>query len=231
MFELRSAAEFTLPGLLTVGNATLSRCDIVFRIVKLLSPAAEAMIGDQVIEIPRNVLMTRINVPGFGRINAYNTHLCAFCPVDERETQLEQLREFVNDVENFLSGEDPIVLGGDFNLDIFRDNGAERPLYDSILAEGFTDAYAKYAEVAMDLLLVDLCEDPDNPDEHCTFGASVLSEGSNARRIDYIFTENFGPMLFAEVVFNPLIDPGEPTVSDHSGVLVRVALPGAEPLM
>lgn len=227
VFELRSATEVALPGLLSVGNATLSRCDIVFKLVKLLPPAPEAEIGGQVIELLRNVLMTRIDVPGFGRINAYNTHLCAFCPGGERETQLEQLLEFVNDVERFLPGEDPIVLGGDFNLDIFRDNGAERPLYDSILAEGFTDAYAAAAADPLE----ELCEDPTVPDEHCTFGASALSVGSNARRIDYIFTKNFGQVLFADVVFNPLVDAGEPTVSDHSGVVVRVALPGAGPLM
>jgi maltose 6'-phosphate phosphatase len=228
-FELRTAAYFSLPGQLTVGNATLSRCDIRTRLVEGLPPAPEFEIGGEAVELPRNVLMTRIDVPGFGRIEVYNTHLCAGCTAEQRAEQLEALLEFVDGVEGLLPGADPVVLGGDFNIDIFReDEEAGRPLYASIIAAGFTDAYAEGASAAD---LEELCEDPDNPDEHCTIGVSALSTDSNARRIDYIFTENFGPVPSAEVVFNPLIEPGEPTVSDHSGVLVRVALPGAEPLM
>ena len=230
IFELRSASEFSLPGLLTVGNATLSRCDVRFRLVELLPPQPEFEIGGEAIEIPRNVLMTGIDVPDFGRIDVYNTHLCAFCTPEQRGEQLEELLEFVDGVEGFLPGERPVVLGGDFNIDIFEDGGAERSLYESIVSpeepdEGFVDAYA--AVTADDL--AELCN-PDGepfPDEHCTFGVTLLSDPEDGGRIDYVFVRNFGPVLDATVLFNTRIDPAEPTVSDHAGVFVRVALPSA----
>ena len=226
-FELRSATEFGLPGVLTVGNATLSRCDIVLRLVGFLPPATEIEVAGQPVPVPRNVLMTRIAVPGFGGVNVYNTHLCAFCPVEQRGRQLEALLDFVDDVENFLPGEDPVVLGGDFNISIFEDG--ERELYDRLVASGdpredFIDAYVAAAGEGLE----QLC-DPGGepyPDEHCTYGVTPLSD-PDIGRIDYVFTRNFGPVPSGMVLFNPLIDPAEPTVSDHAGVLVRVELPAS----
>ena len=234
-FELRSAAEFTLPGLFTVGNATLSRCDILFRVVEFLTPQPELEIGGEAIPLPRNVLCTRIDVPGFGRVNACNTHLCAGCTAAQRGIQLAEALDFVGRVRNFLPGS--TIWAGDFNIVIFRNGGIEAPLYQSILDSGLLDAYA---DVQTDRL-EDLCEDPLMPDEHCTVGVSAL-DGSNARRIDYVFAgeNDFADVSFGEVVFNPgpgpegapIIDPDptdgpEQTVSDHAGVWVSFELPTA----
>lgn len=234
-FELRSADEFTLPGLFTVGNATLSRCDILFEAVGFLTPQPELEIGGEAIPLPRNVLCTRIDVPGFGRVNACNTHLCAGCTADERGVQLTEALNFLGQVRNFLPG--PTIWAGDFNMDRFRDGGIESPQYQSILASDFVDAYADVQTEPLD----SLCEEPSVPDEHCTVGVSAL-DGSNARRIDYVFAgdSNFASVIFGEVVFNPgpgsegapVIDPDpddgpELTVSDHAGVWVGFELPTA----
>ena len=234
-FELRSAAEFTLPRLFTVGNATLSRCDILFEVVGFLTPQPELEIGDEAIPLPRNVLCTRIDVPGFGRVNACNTHLCAGCTAAERGVQLTEALNFLGQVRNFLPGS--TIFAGDFNIDRFRDDGIETPLYQSILASDFIDAYADAQADPLDLL----CEEPSSPDEHCTVGVSALN-GSNARRIDYAFAGkgDFASVSFGEVVFNPgpgpegdpIIDPDpddgpEQTVSDHAGVWVGFELPMA----
>ena len=61
-------------------------------------------------------------------------------------------------------------------------------------------------------------------DEHCTVGVSDLN-GRNARRIDYFFLLGFGDLLENRVAFNPLIDPEQPTVSDHAGVFSKLTLP------
>ena len=113
------------------------------------------------------------------------------------------------------------------NFDRFRDNGDERFLYDRVLVEGFSDAYANYIITAAGGQedLESLCEDNDNTDEHCTVGVSDLS-GSNARRKDYIFARGFGPPVQGQVVFNPNAPNGvPPTVSDHAAVVVDLRLP------
>ena len=234
-FELRSADEFTLPGLFTVGNATLSRCDILSEAVESLTPQPELEIGGEAIPVARNVLCTRIDVPGFARVIACNTHLCAGCSADERGVQLTEALDFLGQVRNFLPG--PTIWAGDFNLDRFRDGGIERPQYQSILASGFVDAYADVQTEPLDAL----CEEPSIPDAHCTVGVSAI-DGSNARRIDYVFggKGDFASVSFGEVVFNPgpgsegdpVIDPDpedgpEQTVSDHAGVWVGLELPTA----
>ncbi len=233
-YELRTAFETGLPGVLATANAVLSRCDISLKLGRFLPLTSESVqIGDLVIPIARNVMMVRLKIPGFGKMNVYNTHLCAGdCTVDELGKQVEALLDFVDQTEQIfsVSGHRPYVLGGDFNMDNFRGEptqgvfGPEKLLYDTIIDAGFVDAYA----VAVGESLEELCEDPNNPDEHCTVGVSLLN-GSKARRIDYLFASRrrFSGVSGGEVVFNPLgvRDPEIPTVSDHAAVLVRVNLP------
>jgi maltose 6'-phosphate phosphatase len=222
-YELRTAFEVGIPGLLAVANAVLSRCDIRVRLVKRLTRASEIEFKGETIRVPRNVVMVLLAVPGIaGRdtVNVYNTHLCASCQVAERQQQLDELLEFVEQVEDFLPLTNPVVLGGDFNIDIFRDAKAERPLYDAVLDAGFIDGYA----AAQGEPVEQLCDDPSAPDEHCTVGVSEL-DGNNARRIDYVFTRRFAGHLESRVVFNPFVDDTQPTVSDHAGVFVRLNLP------
>ncbi len=238
-YELRTAFEAGLPGVLATANAILSRCDIRFHLARFLPLTSEVVqLGDLTIPISRNVMMVRIKVPGFGRLNVYNTHLCAGdCTVEELGDQAEAAVDFVNDVERFFSffRRRPHVLGGDFNQDNFRGGpgpdpvtglgrfGPELFIYDNITrVEDFKDAYA--ASLGLDLR--ELCEDEMAADEHCTVGVSTF-DGSNARRIDYVFVRNFGPLVEGQVIFNSEVAGGiGPSVSDHAGVLVRVKLPG-----
>ena len=113
------------------------------------------------------------------------------------------------------------------NFDLFANNCEERFLYGKVLNRGFSDTYAKYIIVAASgqETLETLCEKKDNADEHCTVGVSDLN-GSNARRIDYIFARGFGPPIQSQVVFNPNAPNGvPPTVSDHAGAVVHLKLP------
>ena len=233
-YELRTVFEAGLPGVLTNSNAILSRCDIRFHFARFLPPSSETFeVGDLSIPISRNIMMVRVKVPGFGRLNLYNTHLCAGdCTVPELADQAEAATDFVKDVERFFSffRRRPHILGGDFNQDNFRGSGTpgvfgpELFIYDDIVVgEDFQDAYAD----AVGLPLNELCENEDAADEHCTVGVSTL-DGNNARRIDYLFTRGFGPVIDGRVVFNNEVAGGiGPGVSDHAGVLVRVNLPGS----
>ena len=55
-------------------------------------------------------------------------------------------------------------------------------------------------------------------------GVSKLN-GHNARRVDYIYTKRPATTRAARVVFNTLVNEGEPTVSDHAGVFISLDLP------
>lgn len=225
-YNIRTAFEIGLPGLLGVANAVLSRCEIEFSQVKRLPLASELEFDGQVIRISRNVLMARLKIPDQGKINIYGTHLCASCEIEEREEQLDELLEFVNRMDMNMPGDNPSVLGGDFNIDRFDNEGAEKFLYEKILAAGFIDAYAEtiITNSGGHETLDTLCEDEDNADEHCTVGVSEL-DGPNARRIDYIFVRRPSAIRDAKVVFNTLVNDSEPTVSDHAGVFTSMNLP------
>lgn len=219
-YELYTAFETGLPGLLAVANAVLSRCEINFKITKRLPRASELEFQGHDIKLPRNVMMARINIPGSGKMNIYNTHLCANCSADELSAQLDVLLPFIEKVEVFFPQDNPVILGGDFNIDRFRtDPFEERPFYDRIIEAGFTDAYAQNRS------LENLCADAGQADKHCTVGVSNLDAGDAARRIDYIFVNKIKDVSESRVVFNTLIDPNQPTVSDHAGVFISVVLP------
>ena len=112
------------------------------------------------------------------------------------------------------------------NFDRFDNQGAEKPQWEKIIANGFIDAYADFIIANSDgqETLETLCEDEDNADEHCTVGVSEL-DGPNARRIDYIFTKTPSTIRDARVVFNTLVNSDQPTVSDHAGVFISLDLP------
>ena len=217
-FDSRTAFETGIPGLLTVANAVLSRCDILDQRVQRLPKTSELEIGGETFPLIRNVTMTRLDLPDVGNVSVYNTHLCARCTVPERAEQLDVLLDFVNESEAMTPSGVASVLGGDLNIDIFRGGAEARPLYDRIVGAGFADTAAEGRT------LEELCEDRRAADEHCTVGVSDLN-GPNARRIDYIFARGFGDVLANRVAFNPLIDPEQPTVSDHAGVFSSIALP------
>ena len=91
-----------VPLLAGVGNAILSRCDIIFHTVRRLPPGTED-VGNRHIKLPRNVLMARIDIPDRSQIDVYDTHLCAGCDFSERSEQLSQALSFIGTVEAGLA--------------------------------------------------------------------------------------------------------------------------------
>jgi len=116
-----------IPGVFTVGNTILSRCKISFKKAKVLPFVLEKPFERLWVLFKRKVIMCRIDIPSFGEIDVYDVHLCSFCNSEARLMQIQVLLGFIDD----LSGDTfPVILGGDFNLDINFDD--EIPLYELI---------------------------------------------------------------------------------------------------
>ena len=232
-YNLRYQPVNGLPGILTVGNAILSRCEIVFTLAHTLPFATEEPFGKLVIPLKRKVIMSRIHIPDYGSINFYNTHLCSFCDPTERFEQALALFEFIDNVETFIEDENPVILGGDFNINM--ENPNDLPVYELITRHhNFVDTYAAFNNCT------DCCSDNEGYDG-CTFAvfgnvyATNLFTGQpeEPARIDYLFFKDvfaFGKDIFeketelsikdSSVIFNT-----EPWVSDHSGVLTKIGIP------
>ena len=232
-YDTREATESGLSGAFVTKNATfvLRPCEIDFKLVTFL-PVEERFnigdvlnTGDLVIPITRNILMVRVKVPGHGKVSVYNTHLCSSCSPADRGHQVNAMLDFVDGVERFIRWftfrRSPVVLGGDFNIDRFRDD-SDSGSYGLIVNEGFRDAYAAFQSEELD----QLCEDPLIPDEHCTVGDGVTNlseEDEPARRIDYVFGKYFSGVAESRVIFNT--DITDKPISDHAGVVASLELP------
>jgi len=84
-YNLRYRLANGIPGIFTVGNAILSRCRILFTLSRTLPIVTEEPLKGFEIPLRRKVMMSRTKIPGFGKINVYNTHLL------NREKSLSEL--------------------------------------------------------------------------------------------------------------------------------------------
>lgn len=210
-YNLQYVLVNRIPGVITVGNAILSRCKVIFTLATTLPSAWEEPSEGFDIPLIRKAMMSRIRIPGFGKIDVYNTHLCAFCDPADRLQQTQALLEFITNVEKIIWwSEDSIILGGDFNINL--NNPGEDTTYDEIIGFGFIDAYS----------VANGCHSCCSEEEGylgCTYGVSGNPYAEVPARVDYIFTKGLN-VLSSNVVFN--FDPC--WVSDHSGLLSKIAL-------
>jgi len=217
-----------LPGILTVGNAILSKYDILYTVAKILPFEVEIQFRGYDIPLKRRAMMSRIRIPGYGKINVYNTHLCANCDPAARLEQAEVLRNFILTWEKFNWFNDPVILGGDFNTDL--NVVEEKPVYELIMNLGFVDSYAQANDCSFCCQSGNLCG--------CTYlGWSpyqplpLAGPVEGPKRIDYIFVKNRCQVVKSIVVFNGQEEdclgswPYDWSwVSDHSGVLTTLLL-------
>jgi maltose 6'-phosphate phosphatase len=210
-YNLRFRPVAGLPAVFMVGNAMLSRCTVTGFASRLLPYAPERPIGDIGLPVLHEVQQIIVDVPDYGEASVYNTHLCAYCPGDDRLRQTESLFRFLDRREGNESR--LIVLGGDFNTDITV--ASDVPAYDLITDDnGFTDTYAAANACS------DCCSAAEGR-EGCTYAVpgNPLTAGAPPVRIDYIFARGNFSGLESRVVFNEA-----PWVSDHSGVLSKIGL-------
>lgn len=237
-YNLSTAWEIGEPETWSSANAILSRCEIKYSQLQRLpfvvneslfksETAAKKLASvEKYISITQNVQMVNLEIPNRGKMNVYNTHLCARTDIDGRAEQLEAMLEYINNKETEIMAGNPSVIGGDFNFDRFDNQGAEKFLWEKIVSAGFIDAYADYVinHSGQEETLDTLCENEDSADEHCTVGVSELN-GHNARRVDYVFLKSYANVKSASVVFNTRVNENQPSVSDHAGVFISVELP------
>ncbi len=227
-YNLRYTMANGIPGLLTVGNSILSRCGIDFILTKTLPFESEEVFAGLQIPLKRKATMARIDVPEFGKINVYDTHLCSGCSGSERLQQAQVLVGFIQSAESLIPGKNPIILGGDFNTDLnFED---DIPVYNLITSKRFVDTYASFNSCQ------ECCKPDSLPPElsGCTFALPgnpfafdpfTRQPEEPSQRIDYIFSKGFGDVIGSEVVFKGEMLGSDPLwVSDHSGVLSRIKL-------
>jgi maltose 6'-phosphate phosphatase len=210
-YNLRFRPVAGLPAVFMVGNALLSRCAITGFASRLLPYAPERPIADIGLPVLHEVQQIVIAVPDYGSASVYNTHLCAYCPGEDRLRQMENLFRFLDRREDNESR--LIVLGGDFNTDITV--ASDVPAYELITDDnGFTDSYSAANACT------NCCSEAEGL-EGCTYAVpgNTLVSGAPPVRIDYIFVQGDFASLESRVVFNEA-----PWVSDHSGVLTRIGL-------
>ena len=217
-YHLRYRLANGVRGMLTVGNGILSRSEIVFTVHRPLPFVSEEWFEGLAIRLKRNVMMSRVRVEGFGDVDVYNTHLCADCDAAERLEQAQVLMQFLEQVESWIGGGRPLILGGDFNTDVATPS--HLPVYELITStSGFVDTYARANGCS------NCCSEVEGL-AGCTYGVAgnpfavdpFTHEPGEAKRIDYIFTRGM-EVESSVVVFNC-----EPWVSDHSGVLSKIRL-------
>jgi maltose 6'-phosphate phosphatase len=235
-YELNVMWETGVPLVLTTSNAILSRCHVTRHFSTLLPIESEMVFEGIDLKITRNVQAIHMNVPGYGILHLYNTHLCSACPVEALQRQVNGLFAFIQQVEAMAPGVHT-VIGGDFNLDSVK-GAAEQAVYETIINSGFRDSYAEYRKAKFSEEPGTLCR-TGIPDIHCTDGVSPLqglidrqtgAGFSKPTRVDYLFLRGANTVDRSTVVFNPgntmtgPIIPSEPAVSDHSGVFTKVKL-------
>jgi maltose 6'-phosphate phosphatase len=233
-YDLRVVWEIGVPLVLSTANAILSRCDITRHFAAFLPVESEESFEGVNLKITRNVQVAQIDLPGYGSLRVYNTHLCSACSPESLQRQVNALIDFVTRTEG-TSAANHVVLGGDLNLD--RAKGpAEQAVYGLITRAGFRDIYAEYRQQQFGDPLNRLCWN-GQVDLHCTAGVSpvqgVIAQQtggsfSTPARIDYLFVRGAATIFTSRVVFNPgnrqsgPINPAEPAVSDHSGVFGQI---------
>jgi endonuclease/exonuclease/phosphatase family metal-dependent hydrolase len=173
---------------------------------------SEVNIGGVDIKIKRKIMGSLIYRDDFGLLLVGNTHLCADCPPEQRQDQIEAALWFVNTISGWYH-DIPVIFGGDFNIrETDADNASVKANYDAIINSGFSDSYSEDNICFFD---TDPCCNPPDTDG-CTFavGANPYTDGDTTR-VDYIFYRPENKLIVSDsyVVFG-----SAPIVSDHAGV-------------
>jgi endonuclease/exonuclease/phosphatase family metal-dependent hydrolase len=223
-YKLRYRLANGIPLLFSVGIAILFKEDIniVSTFSKDLPSTSELNVGGIDLKLKRKAMGSLIDVPVFGKMLVFNTHLCASCPPQERQTQIEAILKFEDKIKSKFDLNDddiPSIFGGDFNI---RETDAHNGLtgdgaeilnnYNTIVNAGFLDSYSevngcRFGDCCNPPAQISGCtNDVDDPDDN------------KKTRVDYIFVRPEDNLTVDDslVVLNGI---NGPFVSNHSGVL------------
>ena len=227
-YKLRYRLANGVPFVLSVGNAILFKkpVKIKWTVARTLPFAYEITLHGIDIKLRRRIMGCLLDAPDFGRLLLFNVHLCAACPTDQRQAQINKALKFIKTVRTIVRwfyGKVPCVFGGDFNIQDVSKGSLESAAdeYNLITGAGFIDAYAETNECVFQ---TDCCIPDDDPltvEPGCTFAVDdnqFENDPQQTSRIDYFFLQELTAKS-AYVVFNR--DRG-PFVSDHSGLVVEM---------
>jgi endonuclease/exonuclease/phosphatase family metal-dependent hydrolase len=162
----------------------------------------ERLILESTTDWTRQVVVVGIDLPGFGRVDAYTLHLGYDQGIPGFLLQGQRLLQYVADIEAQHGAPALTVIGGDFN--ITTTPASPHPLYQMLVSAGYVDTYTAV-----------------NTDAGNTHGlpGNPYNPGTPTR-IDYIFIKGRASVAKSQVVLN---QPGT-FVSDHSAVLSSLLL-------
>jgi endonuclease/exonuclease/phosphatase family metal-dependent hydrolase len=210
-------------GRINTGNATLSRWHIA-EAERIQLP----VIGDKdalttYFYLRRNILKTKIDLPGVDNFYVVNTHLEAFSTDDTKLKQVRRLEEELSKLSGF-----PFIAGGDFNLlppgsdstdycmeDRCADESFHQPGDNPFHKEGsdYTPE-ADWLQGMYDLYQADITLSRYLADQAHYFTHTTNPAGAWDRKIDYLFT-NRKWISFSDSTWQAIRD-----VSDHIPVSV-----------
>jgi endonuclease/exonuclease/phosphatase family metal-dependent hydrolase len=154
----------------------------------------------------------RIDVPGVGLIDVFNTHMNAFGAEDVRLEQVDLLAEFI--LRHSDPARRPIVMLGDYNYE--PDSPSYRRMMERL---GIRDTHVEHVNRTPGL--PDLDRDGISSDPRRN--ANVPSS-QPPKRIDYVFTRSDGPRVRVDrsrLVFDAPVN-GQ-FLSDHFGVMADLS--------
>lgn len=176
-------------GRVNSGNAILSRWpfDEATRIALPLISSQDWL--TRYFYLKRNLLKSRIDVPGVGKLAVLNTHLAAF---SQDGTRRKQVRQIERELSHLDEQGEPFVFGGDLNLippgsertKNFADQQCEK---EDFQAADYTDKLGTLEELYESYRAAIPLEDyrADN-EPHFTYTGDV--DAGWTRKIDYLFT-------------------------------------------
>ncbi len=190
------------------GVAVLSKYPILDWESRYISTYTSKSIGSWE-TISRMAIYASIDVPWFGRVNAFSVHLSwRVTETDEEQNnQIKRLKAFVAEKENLTS--EPVLsfVGGDFNGNPTSDPPWSEGYETMMVNNNYVDSYL---EVYSDANFI------PSQRKHDTV------KGDLPGRIDYIFMKENNQTYSVEasqIIFTPIV-VGE--VSDHYGVISKV---------
>lgn len=148
-----------------------------------------------------NAVACGLNIPGFGTVNLFSTHVYSDTTIAQKEIQINNLVSFAQDMALAHPARATIVAG-DMNFSLSQET---QSIYNIFLTNGFKDSFAEV-----------------NSSPGYTYGVAgdPYATSSTPARIDFIFVKgNDIQITSSQVVFDGL---NGGYVSDHFGVLTEI---------
>jgi hypothetical protein len=147
--------SYGYPDYLTFKVGVMPKYTMLFTDATRLDPSGENWSGGPVeFDGRSNAVVCGLNIPGIGRVNLYSVHVYTPTTVDQKETQIQNLIDFIHQVD-LINPARLTIVGGDMN---FAVSSGTQNIYQTFLGDGFVDSYMAVNSDSGDTFSL-----PDNP--------------------------------------------------------------------